>query len=439
MPAGYRDSIHSQPRAAEIAFLALAIGVTWLGNEFPTSGRVSPWFQQTPLGIPAHFVLFFLLLAVMTPHVVATPRFSMAGRMKDLGIFRLAVLAWAVIGFAIAVAIVRGSPELFADWRNLLITTITAGFAGKFLASQPWRRIVLIDLAIVYGLLSVPTLVVYALGEGNSLFGVRTTVFDAPTLYMAGFSAMTAAWFYVFPTPAQGRTRTTLLNLGGMAASLLVLLSFRRSFWVAWAVGLAVILLISMRLKQFSRIRIIGALAGLGALIIVAVFALGTEAFAARLESFLPGSTGQFSATNEDHLNDIVDAWRVVERDPILGLGIGRAYETNLISEWKTESFEVHSAPLHVWLKFGIAGAVVYLAFHFGIIRAALRTRGLVPIAAFLIAELAATTFGTWPYGSFQMSVFHGLLIALLATTYDSPARSSRPQQSSSLIVSNAV
>lgn len=207
---------------------------------------------------------------------------------------------------------------------------------------------------------------------------------------------------------------------------------------MAWAVGLAVIILISMRLKHHSRIRLFGALAGLGATIAIAVVALGTDAIGARLESFLPGSTGQFSATNEDHLNDIVDAWHVVESDPILGLGIGRAYETNLISDWKTESFEVHSAVLHVWLKFGIAGAVAYLAFHFGIVRAALRTRGLVPVAAFVIGELAATAFGTWPYGSFQMSVFHGLLIALLVTNNDSPTPSLFAQQSRSLLASNA-
>jgi hypothetical protein len=357
--------------------------------------------------------------------------------MRDLGILRLAVLAWAVIGFAIAVAIIRGSPELFADWRNLLITTITSVFAAKFLASQPWRRIALVDLAILYGVLSIPTLIVYALGEGNSLLGVRTTVFDAPTLYTAGFAAMTAAWFYLLPNPSHGRSRAALLNVAGIASSLLILLSFRRSFWVAWAVGLGTILLISMRVKQHRGIRLYGALLGLGVLIVTAIVVLGTETIGARLESFLPSSTGQFSATNEDHLNDIVDAWHVVERDPILGLGIGNTYETNLIADWKTESFEVHSAVLHVWLKFGLAGAVAYLVFHVGVIRAALRSRELVPIAAFFVAELAATAFGTWPYGSFQMSVFHGLLIALLVTNHDWPTSRFTSQGSSQSMASS--
>ncbi|HJU82406.1 MAG TPA: O-antigen ligase family protein [Acidimicrobiia bacterium] len=425
--------------AREFAFLAVAMGVTWLGNEFPTSGGVSPWFRQTPIGIPAHFILFFVLVVVLMPYVVTAPRFPMTARMRELGIFRLTVLAWTVIGFAIVVAIFRGSPELFADWRNLLITTITSLITAKFIASERWRRLALIDLAIMYGLLSIPTLIIYALGQGNSLFGVRTTVFDAPTLYMAGFAAITAAWFYLLPSPSHGRSRAALLKVAGITSSLLILLSFRRSFWVAWAVGLASIVLISRRVKLRSGIRLYGALIGLGVLIVVAIVVLGAETIGARLESFLPASTGQFSATNEDHLNDIVDAWHVVERDPILGLGIGSTYETNLIADWKTESFEVHSAVLHVWLKFGIAGAFAYLAFHLGVIRAALKDPELVPIAAFLIGELAATAFGTWPYGSFQMSVFHGLVIALLVVNYGSTGEGLAPQRSDISLATNAV
>ncbi|HJQ95306.1 MAG TPA: O-antigen ligase family protein, partial [Acidimicrobiia bacterium] len=252
------------------------------------------------------------------------------------------------------------------------------------------------------------------------------------------FAAITAAWFYLLPNPSHGGSRAVLLNVAGIASSLLILLSFRRSFWVAWAVGLASIVLMSMRVKHRRGIRLYGALLGLGVLIVIVIVVLGTETIGARLESFLPASTGQFSATNEDHLNDIVDAWNVVERDPILGLGIGRAYETNLIADWKTESFEVHSAVLHVWLKFGIAGAVAYLAFHVGVIRAALQSRELVPIAAFFVAELAATAFGTWPYGSFQMSVFHGLLIALLVTTHDRHI-SRLPLQGSSRSMASSV
>jgi O-antigen ligase len=333
---------------------------------------------------------------------------------------------------------VRGVPELFADWRNLLITTVTAAVATKWLAAQQWKKSAVVDLGIAYGLLAIPTLVQYAAGAGATVLGVRTTVFDGPTLYTAAFAACVAAWYTLNPDPTHGRARMAALRVAGMTASLLVLLSFRRSFWLAWIVGLIAILILSVRSRRGQGIRVVSALLGFSILIAIATIAVGTDTILARIASFLPSATGDYSATNEDHVNDLIDAWRVIERDPILGLGIGVHYETNLISDWKTESFEVHNALLHVWLKFGIAGAVVYLAFHFVQIKAALRSTSTVPIAAFLIGELVATLAGTWPYGSFQMSVFHGLLIAVMVANVRFP-RLTKPGPSELLPARPAV
>lgn len=413
---GFEDA-----RVREWSFVVIAVALTWLGNEFGASGAISPWFQKTSFGIPLNFILFFFLMACLFPYVARTPQVRMTHRMTQLGLFRLVALAWAVICLAIALAILRGVPELFADWRNLLITAVTALFAAKWLSAQSWKRLAVTDLGIAYGLLAIPTVVEYAMGGGVLILGVRTTVFDGPTLYTAAFSAAVAAWYALNPDPTHSKARTAALRVAGIAASLLVLLSFRRSFWLAWIIALIAVLIISLRSRRRQGIRIVSALLGFSGLIAIATVAVGTETILARLESFMPSATGEYSVTNEDHVNDLIDAWRVIERDPILGLGIGSRYETNLISDWKTESFEVHNALLHVWLKFGIAGAVVYLAFHIGLIRAALRSGSTVPIAAFLIGELLATMVGTWPYGSFQMSVFHGLLIAIMVANAHTP------------------
>lgn len=396
-------------RSHEFVFLVVAIALTSIGNEFATSGGISPWFQRTSFGIPAHFILFFLLLVVLAPYVVTAPKFAMSQEMRNEGILAVASLAWVVIGITIAIAILRGVPELFADWRNLLVTTVAAVYAAKFLASRDWKHFVLIDLATAYGLLAIPTLGAYAAGLGQSVLGVRTTVFDGPTLYLASFATITSAWFYLNPDPRHGRVRSVWLQIAGLSSSLLVLLSFRRSFWLAWIAGIATVLIVSWRSRDKRGVRLYGSLLGLCLLVNVATVAIGSETMAARLESFLPNSTGQFSATNQDHLNDIVDAWQVIKAEPVLGLGIGSQYETNLISDWKTESFEVHSAVLHVWLKFGILGALIYLAFHVALIRAATRKRELIPIAAFLSANWQPPFLGRGPtaasrYRSFTAS-----------------------------------
>jgi O-antigen ligase len=409
-----------------MCFIVLTIALTWLGNEFSASGGISPWFQKTSFGVPLNFILFFLILAVLLPYVLNTPRIAMTERLTALGLFWIVALVWTVIGLAIIVAIARGVPELFADWRNLLITAITAMFASKWLAAQSWKRFAVTDLAIAYGLLAIPTLVAYAAGAGVVVLGVRTTVFDGPTLYTAIFSACTAGWYALNPDPSHGKGRATALRFAGGAASLLVLLSFRRSFWLGWLIGLIAVLIISLRSQRRLGVRIYSALLGFFVLIAVATIAIGTETILARLESFLPSASGQYSVTNEDHVNDLIDAWQVIEREPILGLGIGSRYETNLISDWKTESFEVHNALLHVWLKFGIAGAVAYLVFHLGLVRAALRNPSTIPIAAFFVGELVATMVGTWPYGSFQMSVLHGILIAIMVANFQFPRLTKR-------------
>jgi hypothetical protein len=404
--------------ASEFIFIALILSLTRLGNEFGSSGEgVSPWYMQSPFGVPWNFVLLFVLALLVAPYVSGTPSFSVARRLSHQGIWFLAVAGWAVIGLAIVVGILNNSPELFADWRNFVVMALVVVFASKWTATQDWRRFAIADLAIAYGVLAVPTLIRFATDTSPTLLGVRTTTFDGSTLYTACFAAVAAAWYSLNPGFGFGQGRLRALKAAGIAASLLVLLSFRRSFWLAWIVGVAVVVLLTLRSRRIQGIRIYVATTTIAVLLTVTTIAIGTEEVIGRVESFLPGSNSRYAATNQDHINDVLDAWRVVASNPILGLGIGRHYETELITDWKAESFEVHNAVLHVWLKFGLAGAVIYVLFHFGLVRVANRSFLTVPISGFLVGELAATLFGTWPYGSFQMSVFHGVLIACLVTT----------------------
>ena len=54
---------------------------------------------------------------------------------------------------------------------------------------------------------------------------------------------------------------------------------------------------------------------------------------------------------------------------PLMGIGVGTAYPTWRIRNWKSESVMVHNAPIHVWLKYGAAGLVCYLWFHLLLLR----------------------------------------------------------------------
>ncbi len=58
----------------------------------------------------------------------------------------------------------------------------------------------------------------------------------------------------------------------------------------------------------------------------------------------------------------------------LMGIGVGTSYPTWRIRNWKSESVMVHNAPLHVWLKYGIAGLICYLWFHVLLVCLAVQT-----------------------------------------------------------------
>src|SRR5439155_5279924 len=107
--------------------------------------------------------------------------------------------------------------------------------------------------------------------------------------------------------------------------------------------------------------------------VVVLCFFVGKETtnFYRRAQSLNPlaDSSSPYATTNEDHVGDVLDAFDQVKSHPILGIGLGRAYKTYRISEWKTESVEVHNGLLHVWVFYGLLGLLAYLLFHSSLFR----------------------------------------------------------------------
>jgi O-antigen ligase len=407
------------------AFVAVVVLWTAVGEEF-NEGGWRAWFGNEIMSVPSHYLYLAATVVLLSPYLLAMPRWSLTGALRRLRIWPWISLGWVAVVVALSLAILTAAPNPFADWRNLVVTGLVAGLAGRWLAAQPWARKALVDLAIGYGLVAAFHLVLFAAGGGTSVLGVRTPIFYGALLYMTVFASVTLVYVWTTATsdmhsPVEGH----LIRVGAISSTLLVILSFRRSFWMALAVGMVGVgyLWFRSRSKNPKGVLTLGLLMAAG--LIVALSSIGTENIATRLESFLPGADNEFTATNEDHVNDMIDAWRVISAEPLLGYGIGRVYPTELIAAWKAESFEVHNAVLHVWLKYGILGAVAYLGFHLKWIRVAW-TSGrldeggsavLAALAIYMGAEFMATMVGTWPYGSTHMSVFHGVLLACTAVT----------------------
>ena len=316
----------------------------------------------------------------------------------------------------IAVAIyygkVHGGHNLFFDWRGLALGL------GLYVVWSCWLR----DWSDVRSALLVFAVYVaariallYALfiaGYRENLLGVAIPIFDGPVLSCIVFAGLLA---FRYQECAAIPGHRLLWRLLAVSAYLIVLMCFRRTYWGELAIGTLILLLLQHR----HRLRNVLLLAGT---IAVAVVILGAP-FSSRIQSLdLTQDNTQFSADNADHLFDLVDAWSQVRQSPLMGIGLGTSYSTSYIRRWKSESVMVHNAPLHVWLKYGMAGLLCYLWFHIALLRwlygssrtAAGTTRAFLNAAfAYLASQFVVTLgFAPWPYSELQLTTLTSFIVA---------------------------
>jgi hypothetical protein len=423
-------------------FAGLVVLVTFLGQEFELGGETSFWFGYRVRGIPLVYPAVAGLLGLAFMFLHRPGAFSIVARLKSLGLWAWVVGGWASLAVAIAVALATGAPELFADWRNFVLSILVILVIAPWLSGREWKREAFGDLVIAYGAVGTFILARWLLGGGDEIFDQRVTVFYWPHLFLMTYAAVvgammvlatigtSASGWYVENTEGSGKwTGRSASILGStVICTIVIMLSFRRSFWLAWGVGMFVVLVVAWNRRQLTsrNVMVVGVTVTIG--FVVLFVAMGTDAVLDRFESFLPSSSGDYSATNEDHVNDIVEAFRAISDEPILGVGIGRTYATPSLAHWKARSFEVHNAVLHAWLKFGLVGMIVFLGFHLQWIRSMLRPiqdtaydAARAGVAAYIVSQFANTIVQTWVYGRVQMAIHMGVLLAIVLANV--PAR----------------
>lgn len=166
--------------------------------------------------------------------------------------------------------------------------------------------------------------------------------------------------FFLAKVP-QERKRFAMMSLLGIAA---VLLTFTRAVWIGFALGLACVMLLSIR--RGARIRHMGLIVSavcLGAVVVWPILALRADA-------------SQTSAAFDERYALMTMAWRVISDKPFTGVGAGayafvfRHYLTpDLRDKWL---FVVHNEYLLRWAETGVVGLLSLIAFWIGALRIAL-------------------------------------------------------------------
>jgi O-antigen ligase len=385
------------------------------GNTFsPAYAKLVGGFRAIDVAILVLVFAHLVALGCLRRTVVRLPRQLVIPGLAFLG----------CIGVAICYGKSRGGSNFFFDWRGLALgmglSVVWSWWLQNAFDIHAAVRVFAIYMAVRIGVLYV----LYLTGYQEKLAGVAIPTYDGPVLSCIVFTGLLALCY----RESAGSSFAKLLwSCLAAAACLFVLLGFRRTYWGELAIGMVILLLLQKR----HRLRRIALLAGVA---VVAAGILGA-AFSRRIESLdVMRADTAFSADNADHLYDLLDAWYQVRQSPVMGIGLGTSYSTWHIRNWKSESVMVHNAPLHVWLKYGLAGLLCYLWFHFALLRWLYRRRNAPGATAFFSAAFAylagqfimTLSFAPWPYSELQLTTLISFIVAA-AVAADAPLANRGP------------
>ena len=328
-------------------------------------------------------------------------------------------LAWLLAAFAMTIAISlvygmeRGGQNFFFDWRALALGVAFYLIYRFWIRTAADARAAVVVFGVVAAARIATLFFTYARGQGDSLLGLRIPMFDGPSISALVFAVILGT--ALFADDSQPRRRWLSLLLSA-AAMLMVALCFRRTYWAELVIGMGLLALTT----HGRRLRILALPLCMA---MVAFLALGTS-FTERLSSIdFTRDDPPYGEDNADHVGDLQDAWVQVRASPWMGIGLGRSYPTSLIRNWKEQSVMVHNAPLHVWLKYGLLGLGLYLAYHLSLFRY-LRLQGkrsppgnrliVGAVLAYLAAQFVVSLgFTPWPYSAVQSTNLIAFLLAV--------------------------
>ncbi len=213
-----------------------------------------------------------------------------------------------------------------------------------------------------------------------------------------------------------------------MPVAAALVLSFRRSFWIAAVLGLLLVLLLAR--GPTPKLLLLAAACMVGAVVLAVSHGGGTEnrtsgGVVQRVTSLRPS---KIRATTEDRYR-LVEQRNVIaelRENPITGLGIGIPWEVRypLPERHKDATLYTHVIAFWFWLKLGLAGLISYLLLMAIAIRSAYRISMLhwdplvrsagVGLVAALGGLMVAETTGSFTGVSLRFSILLGTVLGVM-------------------------
>lgn len=275
-------------------------------------------------------------------------------------------------------------------------------------------------LAAVKGLEGLLT---WATGAGRPLEGTTITFYEPAANFLLLVAVLGIVTAFLLKV-----TLPIWVRLALPVATLALVLSYRRNFWIAAVLGLALIVIFS-RLQEERRVL-------LPLLVVIAVAGIAGFAWLGPPELQGPVAERAGSLSRTQITSNPYDRYRLdeqqnviaeIRQSPLVGIGLGVPWQVThaLPVELEGGRLYSHTVALWYWLKLGFAGLVAYvwlvLATVLTAISVARRSRdGIVratglALAAATIGMAVAETTGSFTGVSDRYSILVALVIGWLA------------------------
>jgi O-antigen ligase len=313
-------------------------------------------YDPLPVGLtPAECLLALAVLAVLLDRLGAERPLRLVGPLTvPLVLVVLATAAGAVTGHFAGV----GNEDLILAARQVSWLVIVPLLVVNVVETEREVRGALAfgaALALVKAVVGVAGV---AAGVGVVVEGATITYYEptANWIVLLAILAVVAALML--------RARPPLWMLASSPLLVLSLtLSFRRSFWIAGALGILLVILLGLRTPG-RRIALIA-----GMLLAVAVWTLSLQPLQAdapivkRARSLEPSKVEE-NAQDRYRIDELENVTAEIRRQPITGLGLGGQWTAThpLGVEHENGRSYTHVVALWWWMKLGILGLLAYLA-----------------------------------------------------------------------------
>lgn len=356
----------------------------------------------------ADLLLAVLLLATLTRVVARRSILLPGGFTPPLALVGLAIAAGAVHG-----VLGGGDPVYVLNAFRALLPLVLMPIIVVNVLDEPGDVArALVVCVVVTGIKGIVGTVAWAAGLGRPL-GDTTITYYGPT---ANVAMMLLVLGVVAAKLGGVRLSRAAWVLGAFAGAALVL-SFRRSFWIATVVGLVLVVLVATRRQSRPWLALGGAtIAAALWLALTADAGVSDNPVLERVQSLSPTSVVA-SSDDRYRLEEQRNVIAEIVRHPIGGLGLGVPWTGRypLSIEFEGGRHYTHVNLFWFWLKLGLLGVVAYLWLAAVAVREGLRlyrrsgdrrfgASGLA-LAAGTVGLLIAETTGSFTGVEFRFTV----------------------------------